>query len=69
MRSRSGPRCRAHGGIQSNFNKILVSICVSTMGGGWTDIETFMVPEKLGLLLHGATQSFRPKVDPLIIIS
>jgi len=26
----------AHGGIQSNFNKILVSMCVSTMGGAWT---------------------------------
>jgi hypothetical protein len=38
----------AHGGIQSNFNKILVSICVSTMGGAWTDMETFVVPEKLG---------------------
>jgi len=38
----------AHGGIQSNFYKILVSICVSTMGGAWTDMETFVVPEKLG---------------------
>jgi len=38
---------RAHWGIQSNFNKILVSICVSTMSGAWTDKETFVVPEKL----------------------
>ena len=37
-----------HGGIQSNLNKILVSICVSTMCGAWTDMETFVVPEKLG---------------------
>jgi len=48
MRSRSGPRCRARKGIQSNSNKIMVSICVSTMGGAWTDMETFVVPEKLG---------------------
>jgi len=36
----------AHGGIQSNSNKILVSMCVCTMGGAWTDMETFVVPEK-----------------------
>ena len=26
----------AHGAIQSNFNNLLVSLCVSTMGGAWT---------------------------------
>ena len=38
----------AHWGIQSNITKILVSMCVSSMGGAWTDMETFVLPEKLG---------------------
>ena len=42
----------AHGGIHCNLNKILVSMCVSTIGGAWTDMETFVVPGKHGQALH-----------------
>jgi len=41
-----------HGGIKSNFNNLLVSMCVSTMDRAWTDMETFVVHEKLGKAQH-----------------
>jgi len=42
----------AHGDIHSNLNKILVSMRVSTKGGAWTDMETFVVSEKHRQVRH-----------------